>query len=120
MFQNNIRGGSVNYSSEEQVIGEWFGETLYQKTVNCGALPSATAKSVAHGISNINRVLDYKGISTDGESYATLPFVNPMQQNGINHGVMVMVDKTNITITNRLDYSSFTSTYITIQYTKTT
>ena len=39
------------------------GKPLYQKTVDCGALPSNTLKDVAHNISNIKFVVDIKGVA---------------------------------------------------------
>ncbi len=45
-------GLTVDYSNSEQTAGRTYtaGETIFQITVNFGALPNNTTKSVAHGI----------------------------------------------------------------------
>ena len=44
------------YSEEEKRIGIWFGKPLYRKTINFGALPNASQKSVAHNILNVEKI----------------------------------------------------------------
>lgn len=40
-------GGEINYSTTEHVIGTWIdGKTLYEKTVDCGALPNNDTKNI--------------------------------------------------------------------------
>lgn len=46
---------TVHYSAEEQVIGTWFGETLYQKSYEIASLPSSAGYAdTSLGLSNIS------------------------------------------------------------------
>ena len=111
----------VNYSTVEARIGTWIdGKPLYQKTVDCGALPNETTKSVPHGISNINAdtIVDIKGIARYSGHYAiALPKVHDRT---IGSQVMIEVDSTNIILYSRDSNQSAYNAYVTIQYTKTT
>ena len=113
---------SLDYSTDEKVVGTWIdGKPLYQKTVNCGNLINAssiTDKTVAHGISNFDKLVQVTGssYSTEGVVYSTIPLNNP--SNGA--GVRVRVNSINIILSVKGDYSMFVNTYVTLQYTKTT
>lgn len=111
-------GRGVQYSTEEQVIGTWIdGKPLYQKTVNCGALPNATTKNIAHGISNLNHVINYKGwcYNINGID-APLLFVD---KTAVGHNIAIYSNKTNIIIETGIDRSDWNG-FVTLQYTKTT
>ena len=104
------------YSTTEQVVGTWIdGKPIYQKTINFGALPNATSKTVAHGISNIDRITSYDAIMSDGTDFQTL---NCCWTNGSNN-IRSSVNKTNVTITSTYNVTGYNA-YVTIQYTKTT
>lgn len=57
-------GGGVDYSLTEQDTGlKWIdGTTIYQKTIDFGAMPVNSEKDVAHGISNLSFVVDMEFI----------------------------------------------------------
>ena len=105
---------TVHYDDTEKVIGTWFGQTLYQKTVNIGALPNTASKVVAHGISGIDTVVRVYGYATNGSSTMPLPYsTNYATANvGIN-----TPNKTEINIFDGSDRSAF-SGYVTLEYTK--
>lgn len=111
------RGGYENYSTTEHEIGTWIdGSTLYEKTIDCGALPNATSKNVLHGISNLKRIVEYKGYSysiTNANSlpvpFATNTIFARVNSNGTDY----------ITISTGSDLSAYNETYVTIRYTKT-
>lgn len=106
-------GGSVNYSTTEQVIGTWIdGKPLYEKTYNFGALPNNTTKTLAHGITALDTVADFKGIAHNPVSHVRIP----LPYNQIPCGVA----NANITVTTYSNLSAYTETYITLRYTKTT
>ena len=109
---------AVHYSSDEQVIGTWVdGKTLYQKTISCGALPAATDKRVAHGISNLDYVVEAKGwAQAPGVNYTSVMFPN----NSTTQQVTLIIDPSDIILRDMADRSNYTKTYVTIQYTKTT
>jgi hypothetical protein len=53
----------LSYSETEHVVGKWIdGSTLYEKTINFGALPNTAPKQVSAGVSNVN-VVDIKGVN---------------------------------------------------------
>ena len=117
-MQSNIEDAIKDvYSTEETIIGTWLGKPLYRKTVNIGALPNATAKNVAHNITNIDYIVRFYGTAMSAAKHTLpLPHVNT---GNISYGVLLQVGKTNVEIEtgyNRSDYSG----YVTIEYTKTT
>lgn len=107
------------YSTTEQVVGEWIdGKPIYQKTVDFGALPNATTKNVPHGISNLDYIIEVYGVSSDGGSIqANLPYVNPAS---LSNAVSIKINGSNIQIITASNMSTFTKTYVTLRYTKTT
>lgn len=114
---NSFNYGDPNdYSTSEKIVGTWIdGSTLYQKTINFGALPNNTNKYVAlpSGIT-VGKIKSVEGFSTSGSATLTLPF-SSTDATGI---VMLFVDGNGIGVTTAKDRSSFTTCYITIQYTK--
>lgn len=117
--KNIFMDAGSNYSTEEQVVGTWIdGKPIYQKTVNCGALPNNTSKDVAHGISDIDKataVYGYGFTSTGG--IIPLPYVVPGSY--ATEYVALSANRTNVSIGTGKDRSSLTG-YVTLQYTKTT
>ena len=114
-------GQAVHYDGTEQIIGTWFGETLYQKTVDCGGLLSAQTKSVAHGISNLKFVTSFTGACSGytPTAYYPLPLVQG-SSSLTNYQVKIEADATYIKLTCGADLTPITSSFVTIQYTKTT
>lgn len=107
----------MKYSLQEQVVGEWIdGKPIYQKTIDFGALPNNTVKTIAHGISNLKRVIH---TSTTWTQQGTYSGSLEVMGGDSTAGVDLYVDATNISITTSTD-SSNRSVYITLQYTKTT
>lgn len=108
---------SADYSLTERVVGTWIdGRVLYEKTVDLGALPNATNKNVAHGISNLYCVCVVDGIAvdpTDSHTYKPLPF--PIAGTGT---ITYYIDNTYVHITTTNDQTGYTG-YLTMRYTKT-
>lgn len=106
------------YSTDEKIIGQWIdGKPLYQKTIDFGALPNNTTKSVNHNIQNIDYVVNLFGAayrSSDG-IVNTLPCYNRDI-----YGAELVSNPTSIIVTTFADRSAFSESYIAIQYTKTT
>ena len=111
----------VNYSTAEQVIGTWIdGKPLYQKTIDFGVMPSNTTKSVAHGISNIKRVVSIEGYSfnsTAGNLTVPLPFVST---SALGSQMDIRCDFTNVTVITGTGRQNFAESFVTLRYTKTT
>ena len=108
----------MDYSTSEINTGaKWIdGKAIYKKTVNTGALPNATTKTVAHSISNISSIVKIEGWATDGSaSFIPLPLV----ASDSSYGVEVAMTTTNITLASIRDRSGYSSSYVTLYYTKT-
>ena len=109
------------YSTDEKLVGCWIdGKPLYKKTVDCGSMPNAPTKNVAHGISNLDKTIDINGFWYDS-SHAGGKIPQPTEQYASsNWGVRVTTNPTNIVIvTSNSGWSSY-NTYVTLYYTKTT
>ena len=108
----------LNYSTSEQATNRtWVdGKTIYQKTINFGALPAAGQKTVAHGISTIDFVIEAQAYTKNPSvsAYLYLPFASPTASNNIQ----LNVNATSVLITVGINRSAFTSTYVTLFYTK--
>lgn len=104
--------------SEIDTGAKWIdGKKIYKKTISCGALPNTGVKNIAHGISNISRILKMDGYAYHSSNQVTIPlqFVSTTAINS----VVVNTSGSNIVITTGIDRSSFTESYITLYYTKT-
>ena len=111
----SIRPRQFKYSTDEQVIGEWInGKPVYQKTIDVGALPNNTTKSVLHGISNLGLVIDIYGVFTEGTITQPIPF--PSTSGSV---VLVSASATTVNIVTTSNRSAYTG-YVFITYTKTT
>ena len=107
------------YSTTERKVGTWIdGKPVYQKTIDCGALPNSTNKTVAHNVSNINIIVRAFGFAVNADHQSM--FLSYVSANALGENVGYFADRTNIYIGDGYNWSSFTKTYITIQYTKTT
>lgn len=108
-----------SYSTTEQTTPfTWIdGKPIYKKTINFGALPNATTKNVAHGVSGLSQLVKIEAImnrpGTNGGFYP-LPFVS---KSAANDQVEVSVNDTNVSIATNINWSSCTA-YVTIYYTK--
>ena len=120
----SVRKGYHRYSTEEQIVGEWIdGRNIYEKTVDCGALPNATTKEVAHGISNLDMVVDYEGMACNPTTVSCLPLPYAVSSSTVSttrSQVSILFSSSNIRIICDEDRSAFSKTYVTLRYTKTT
>lgn len=111
-----------HYSTSEKVIGTWIdGKPLYQKTINCGALPNDSIenpKYVNHNISNLDKIVCITGFAFSSTNYLPLPYTHTTIQNN-QIGIGANGTYIAITVGANTDRSNF-SAYITLQYTKTT
>lgn len=108
-----------NYSLNEVDTGDtWIdGSKIYKKTINFGTLPDNTDKIVAHGISNISKIIDIRGYAYTSNSglFIPIPFTTPNSSGCI----ATVADATNIRVITGTDRTEFTECYITLYYTKT-
>ena len=93
---------------EYRTAERWNGKVVYTKLVNCGNLPNASTKTVAHGAS-ATQIIRCNGQCTS--NFTPIP-------RDWNGGIMgVFADRGNILITTNVDYSDQTAC-VQIWYTK--
>ena len=109
-------GGSMNYSTDEQVVGTWIdGKPLYQKTFTMTFNVADQWIEQNHGISNLDTVVEMKGVVTD----TTSPSANFYSADGYyggTRGKCLFANGTTI----QLYTNGGNKAYITMRYTKTT
>lgn len=120
---NYLIGAYDIYDSTERVVGYYFRKPLYRKTISFGTLPNATIKNVAHGISNVDRIVSAHGYAYTPTNLFFIPLQFSANQTATiaeNQTAALYLDRTNIYIATTNDLSPYTESYITIEYTKTT
>lgn len=105
------------YSENEREIGTWIdGSTLYQKTIHIASLPQ-TSYDTYQIASNIDKVVDYKGIVFYTGGTAITIFVTRPDNTNSQFYHDIEDDKTFFFRTYRSEPGE---AYVTFQYTKTT
>lgn len=109
-----------NYSTTEVDTGfTWIdGKTIYKKTINFGALPNASQKSVAHGISNLDTIVDVSFVAKNPTA-SSWTYVPATSVNATANQIAYVISSTNVTCVSGTNYSAFSSSYVTLWYTKT-
>lgn len=112
----------ADYSLSEINTGiKWIdGKVIYKKTIDFGALPNNSLKTVPHNISNLGYILKIEGIakrSTDGIFFQIGNAPNPDSQS-YSVSIHVSVDSANVSITTGMDRRDMAA-YVTLYYTKT-
>jgi hypothetical protein len=101
------------YSTTEHVIGRWIdGSVLYEKTVDFGALPNNTTKSVAHCISNMSEVTECVTRCTRNDGNVFRPFDSFTT-------VKYYITKSEVVVITTDNLSVYDKSHITLRYTKT-
>ena len=108
----------LDYSTNEINTGaKWIdGTAIYKKTINFGALPNATSKSVAHGISNLGILIKFEGVASNS-SGRRLPLPILYEPSSAAFNTQLDCNNTSITIVTAQNQSEY-SACITIYYTK--
>lgn len=109
----------VSYTLSEQWTGKtWIdGKKIYQKTINCGALPNTASKNIPHNIANVNEFIFAYGFAYARDIGSSLPL--PTVSNTPANCVSFFILGDNISLGTGVDRSIYTSSYITLQYTCT-
>lgn len=107
----------TSYSTTEIDIGKtWIdGKPIYRKVINFGALPNNTTKQVAHGISNLGWIVNISGVSYDTNSYILLPYIGI---SSVSKSVNLYANATNVIVITGEDKTNYTTTYVIVEYTK--
>jgi len=138
VFALNTRDSGY-YSQEEYVNGQLFYPNysrsdsatstppqfrqVYRKVIDCGALPNAGAKNIAHGITFLPAAGNTTFVATRIYGAATdpaarillpLPYASPT----LNLNISVQVDATNVVITTGVNRTAFTTSHVVVEYLK--
>ena len=119
-LQTNIENTLNTYSTSETRIGTWInGKPLYRKVVDTGTLPNDTYKDVDTGLnsSNINVVKIGGGAKATTGVQLPLPFISTASENSISISLQATGK---VRLDTGVDRSNFTSSYVIIEYIKTT
>lgn len=113
----NNNAGMCTYSTSETNTGKtWIdGKTIYRKVVDTGTLPNGSPKTVAHNISNLERIVHIEGFFYRSSDGMTRPFSFIYASNATFAGVQV--DNTNISVYASWDNQA-TGSYVILEYTK--
>lgn len=110
----NLTGECV-YSTNEVQIGTWLGKPLYRKVISCGAIPSNSSTSTNTGLSNVTYV-KVEGVAIFNNFSLPLPFISNID---LSSSIRLAIYGDKITIaTTSTEYSAYTTSYVTIEYTK--
>lgn len=112
-------GNETDYSTEEKIVGTWIdGKPIYQKVINCGALPNTSQKNISTGISNPKMLIDAWGCCTNDTSTAQLIIPRILKD---NQDVMVSYapNLSEVRIKTESNRSTL-NCYFFLRYTKTT
>lgn len=114
------------YSLEEREVGVWTdGKPLYQKTIHITTIPGNNMVEVPHGISNIDKIVDIKGVlhvKTSIDSANSFTPIPRVQDNSSTQNLGIDVYNTNVRLKARGYDLAYVFDYadVTICYTKTT
>lgn len=110
----------MDYSTTETNTGaKWIdGKTIYKKTVDTGALPNNSIKTVAHGITGINKIIKMEGYAYRSSPNTLWVNLNWPSVATAASSIAIGADLTNISVFTGTDRTAFTESYVTLYYTK--
>lgn len=119
--QSGGGGSSHEWSSTEQIVGTWNGDTVYETTATFGALPSGSAVGAEYslGITGVDKILDYSLVVSDGSNYINLPFYSSSTEYVITGYLEKKSDNSIVAVISvGTDRSSYTENKAIVRYTK--
>lgn len=108
-----------NYSTSEIDTGyTWVdGSKIYKKTLNFGALPNSTSKTLSIGAANVGNYIGIEAVAwTTSNTTICLPYVNT---SNATYQVSIYIDSGNVIVTAGDNKTTYSNCYITVYYTKT-
>ena len=107
------------YDTTERIVGVWTdNKPVYQKTIDCGALPNATSKEITTGIASSFLIIDIDVVYQNTSTYGSkLNFVWQTENTNFYIDSTTMYKK--LVLRTLTDCTSYTAKAI-IRYTKTT
>ena len=105
------------YSTDERIVGTWIdGSEIYERTYNCGKLPNASQITKATDVTNINQIIEIKGIAIASTTSLPIPYAE-LSTAETKNTITISSTKTTITIKTEANLSPYTA-YVTLRYTK--
>ena len=117
---SNAVAESLSYSTEEVATGgKWIdGKPIYRKTVEIGNLPNNTVKQIANVLSNVDNIVEIRGVAKSSTLGIVLPYIDI--SGGVTYLANIYVSsKTHLQVNTNYNFSSYTG-FAVIYYTKTT
>lgn len=109
----------MSYTTTEHDTGvTWIdGKKIYSITLKWENQALNNTVKLAHGISNIDTICDYKALYFDGGSYVRFPITGASSDKTVG----LRINKSNVSLTGTDSYNaqSGRNLYVTIYYTKT-
>ena len=90
---------------------------IYQKTINFGALPNSSIKTVTFSSSAVSQIISVEGIGTAGQNFFPIPYTK--DSSSTDRTISMFTTNTSVSIVTFMDLTS-ASAYITLKYTKAT
>jgi len=113
---NTLGIPNVHYDGNEKIIGTWFGETLYQKTLVIHNESTVSSDTTITTIDSTFRVKNWKAFAIENGVNYKVPYVA-----GNGNASFFFRENGNVEFTIRnTTFAAGSDFYITIEYTKTT
>lgn len=117
---NNWQNGLVSNpgdpaSQYEYWTGKYYGGSkVYGKLLDFGTLPNNAGKSVRHYVAGMKQFINFSAMGFSNTEFIVIPNPDVMTSNNAQ-GIGLKADMTNVTITTRQNWSTY-SAIITIEY----
>lgn len=114
-FSKNRMNSELQFDlTERPTAYQWIdGKRIYRKTIDFGALPNATSKTVSHMILGLDNIIALYGWAKSTATFIPLPYPNGTPIELFASSAEVTIDA------GAADRSAFTTSYVIIEYTKT-
>ena len=117
---SNAVAESLSYfTTEQKTGGKWIdGKPIYRKTVEIGNLPNNTVKQIANVLSNVDNIVEIRGVAKSSTLGIVLPYIDI--SGGVTYLANIYISsKTHLQVNTNYNFSSYTG-FAVIYYTKTT
>ena len=110
---------SQTYSTEEQFTGNYWidGKPIYKKVINFGTLPNTGSKEVYVDSLNIDKLITMRGMAYRKDAQINLPHYDKSYYIVMSYNISSSSGKF-VAIYASNDRSSFTESYLILEYTK--
>ena len=113
-----IRAQDSYSTTEVQTTRKWIdNKPIYRKVVSVGALPNNGAKTVSHGISDLDFFVSVEGVAYNPTTATYIPLSNPGTGGST---VQLAIVGSNIRISTNYNATVSTICYVILMYTKST